>query len=87
MATDRTTPLTRKRIQPHVPGYWTKREFAEAFGVTVETTDKWWARRYGPRRRSIGGKGVRTLHAVYKVSEVMEWLESQGSPVSRRRRS
>ena len=84
--TTTTTPTRkRKRIEPHIPGFWNRREFAEAMGVTPETTDVWWKRRYGPRRRTIGGKGVRTMHSVYKVDEVMRWLEEQGSPVRRRR--
>jgi hypothetical protein len=81
-----TTRTRRKRIrlEPSIEGYWTKRQFAEKMGVTEHAVDRWWARRYGPRRRSFGGEGVRAAHAVYKISEVMEWLDELGQPARRR---
>jgi hypothetical protein len=80
-----TTP-TRKRIQANIPGFWTVAQFAEAFGITVDSANRWWKRRYGPRRIPIGGSGIRATHSVYKISECLAWLDEQGQPPARRRR-
>jgi phage terminase Nu1 subunit (DNA packaging protein) len=52
-------------------GYITRRGFADEFGVSLRTVDRWEKRRIGPARTTIGKQ------VLYRVESVQDWLKAR----------
>lgn len=52
--------------------YWTRKQLAQQFGVSVRTISNWHSRREGPPRVEVGGL------VLYDPDAVRVWLRKRG---------
>jgi hypothetical protein len=60
-----------------LPGYWTRLELARKLRKSEKTLDRMHAKRIGPPRISVGSGSERASVILYKIDEVVKWLDSQ----------
>jgi hypothetical protein len=75
--TDNQVSALVRESNPSEPlaGYWTKPEVAAKLRTTTRTLDRWHVERIGPPRISVGNRRSRTI--LYKISELLAWLDAQ----------